>query len=273
MNSFEALRDPKLCAEVLEKIDIALEGRSPALHGGLRHPHRGHLPQRRALPAARFSVTHLTGPGCPVCVTHDAEVAAFLEAAARPGVILATFGDLMRVPGPDGGSLKEAKAAGARVEVVYSPFDALRIAADNPKDTVVFPGIGFETTAPAVAATIRAAREQGLANFLVMPFHKLVPPALEALLSDPSMTIEGFMLPGHVSAIIGLEPYGFVAERHGPAGGGHGVRAPGHAPGHPAHGRDEARRAKPRVINNYKRVVADEGNPKARAVLEEVYRP
>ena len=99
---------------------------------------------RSLLPA---TVTHLTGPGCPVCVTHDREVAAFLRLAEEPGVIIATFGDLMRVPGPDGRSLKHAQAEGARVSVVYSPLDALTLAADNPDATVVFLGVGFETTA------------------------------------------------------------------------------------------------------------------------------
>jgi hydrogenase expression/formation protein HypD len=216
------------------------------------------------------SVVHLTGPGCPVCVTHEAEVAAYLEMAGKPGVIVATFGDLMRVPGPGGASLKQAQAEGARIEVVYSPFDAIKIAQDHPQDKVLFLGIGFETTAPTVAATFKAAREQGLKNLLLMACHKLVPPALDALLSDPDMAIEAFMLPGHVSAIIGLEPYRPVAERYGlPA------VVTGFEPLDILQSillmLEMKRQGKPRVINNYKRVVADEGNPKARALLAEVF--
>ena len=157
-------------------------------------------------------VTHLSGPGCPVCVTHDAEVAAFLDLAGRDGVIIATFGDLLRVPGPGGRSLKHAQAQGARIEIVYSPLDALNIAAANPGDTVVFLGIGFETTAPTVAATLMMAEQRKLDNFCVLSLHKLVPPVLRALLDDKDgCGVQAFLLPGHVSTILGLEPYGFLA--------------------------------------------------------------
>ena len=160
-------------------------------------------------------VTHLSGPGCPVCVTHDAEVAAFLDLAGRDGVIIATFGDLLRVPGPGGRSLKHAQAQGARIEIVYSPLDALNIAAANPGDTVVFLGIGFETTAPTVAATLMMAEQRKLDNFCVLSLHKLVPPVLRALLDDKDgCGVQAFLLPGHVSTILGLEPYGFLASEY-----------------------------------------------------------
>ena len=271
MNSSDALRDPALCREILDRIEEAMQGQSLRFME-VCGTHTVALFRSGVHSLLPKSVVHLTGPGCPVCVTHESEVAAYLELAKRGDVIIATFGDLMRVPGPGGDSLKKAQAEGARVEVVYSPFDALDVAARHPGDKVVFLGIGFETTAPTVAATVRVARERGLGNFFVLPFHKLVPPAMDALLSDPNMAIEGFMLPGHVSAIIGLEPYRPLAEKYS---------IPSVVAGFEPLDLLQAilllaemkRQGKPRVVNNYKRVVADEGNPKARSVLYEVYQP
>jgi hydrogenase expression/formation protein HypD len=204
-------------------------------------------------------------------VTHDSEVAAFLELAGK-NAIITTFGDLMRVPGPDKKTLKSAQAEGARVKVVYSPFDALKIAQDNPNDKVVFLGVGFETTAPAIAATVKVAREQGISNFSVLCFHKLVPPALGALVGDPELQVQAFLLPGHVSAIIGVEPYRFLAGKHGlPA-----VVA-GFEPVDILQAlymfvtmRNEG---KIEVVNAYTRVVSDEGNPKAMSVMNEIFSP
>jgi len=271
LNSFEALRDPERCKAVLSQIEEALQGQTLRFME-VCGTHTVALFRSGVHSLLPSSVVHLTGPGCPVCVTHESEVAAYMELAERPDVIIATFGDLMRVPGPGGSTLKKAQAEGARVEVVYSPFDALAVAAKNPGDKVVFLGIGFETTAPTVAATLRLAREQGLTNFFVMPFHKLVPPALDVLLSDPAMAIEGFMLPGHVSAMIGLKPYAPLADTYG---------IPAVVAGFEPLDLLQAillmaemkRQGKPRVINNYKRVVADEGNPKALSILYEVYKP
>lgn len=271
MNSFEALRDPERCKAVLAQIEEAMQGQTLRFME-VCGTHTVALFRTGVHSLLPPSVVHLTGPGCPVCVTHESEVAAYMELAARTDVIIATFGDLMRVPGPGGSTLKKAQAEGARVEVVYSPFDALAVAANNPGDKVVFLGIGFETTAPTVAATVRLAKQQGLTNFFVMPFHKLVPPALDALLSDPAMAIEGFMLPGHVSAMIGLAPYAPLADKY---------RIPAVVAGFEPLDLLQAvllmaemkRQGKPRVINNYKRVVADEGNPKALSILYEVYKP
>lgn len=222
---------------------------------------------RSLLPAA---VTHLSGPGCPVCVTHDREVAAYMELAAKEGVIIATFGDLMRVPGPGGKSLKEAQAQGARVQVVYSPHDALDLAQKHPADKVVFLGVGFETTAPAVAATVQMARAARLANFYVLSFHKLVPPALRILLEDSDSAIDAFLLPGHVSTILGIEPYSFVATEFGKPG-----IVGGFDPADilqslllmvEALGSGEAA-----IINQYKRMVSDRGSPKAQRIMGEVF--
>lgn len=148
----------------------------------------------------------LSGPGCPVCVTAQGDIDMVLELAKNRNVILATFGDMIRVPGTDS-SLQEERSRGADVRVVYSPLDALALARQNPEREVVFLGIGFETTAPTVAVAVEIAAEEGLKNFTVWSLHKIVPPALEVILSDPELKVDALICPGHVSAIIGIEPY------------------------------------------------------------------
>jgi hydrogenase expression/formation protein HypD len=266
----QKLNDPKLCRSLLRSIEEELS--SPFRFMEVCGTHTVAIFQSGLRSMLPPQIVHISGPGCPVCVTHESEVAAFLEAVNRPDVILATFGDLMRVPGPGGRSLKTAQADGARVKVVYSPIDSLRIARENPGDKVIFLGVGFETTAPTVAATIKVARQEGIRNFSVLSFHKLVPPAMRALLSDPEISVEGFLLPGHVSAIIGLEPYRFIAENHGvPAVIG------GFEPVDILQAMLIMIRQKndclAEVVNNYRRIVADEGNARAREVMGEVFTP
>ena len=147
-------------------------------------------------------LTLLSGPGCPVCVTPASHINAFLAAARLPQVTIATFGDLIRVPGSEG-SLASARAQGARVEIVYSPIDALTLAQAEPERTVVFPAIGFETTAPTIPATILQAERLGIENFRIIAAAKTMPQALEALMADPELQVDGLLCPGHVSAIIG----------------------------------------------------------------------
>lgn len=156
----------------------------------------------------------LSGPGCPVCVTSNKNIDEALEAALLPDVILTTFGDMLRVPGSKT-SLAEAKAEGADVRIVYSTMDAVDIAKANPDKEVVFFGIGFETTAPTVAAAILKADREGIKNFSIIGTHKLIPEAMRALITDQEIGVQGFICPGHVSAIIGLEPYLFIAEEYG----------------------------------------------------------
>jgi hydrogenase expression/formation protein HypD len=156
----------------------------------------------------------VSGPGCPVCVTSAYDIGRALALATMPGVILATFGDMMRVPGP-GGTLSQAVAGGATVKVVYSPLDALQLAVANRDKKVVFLGVGFETTSPVVAASVLMAKERGIDNFYVLSMHKLIPPALKALVEMEDFSIDGFILPGHVSAILGTEGYAFLAEEYG----------------------------------------------------------
>ncbi|OXS30272.1 MAG: hydrogenase formation protein HypD [Desulfovibrio sp. MES5] len=267
----QAFQDPQLCRGLLDRLNRALDGRSMRFME-VCGTHTVAIFQSGLRSLLPDTVAHLSGPGCPVCVTHDAEVAAFLDLAERDRVIIATFGDLLRVPGPGGRSLKHAQAQGARVEIVYSPLDALTLAEQNPGDTVVFLGIGFETTAPTVAATLLTARQRKLENFCVLSLHKLVPPALRALLDDSQCAVEAFLLPGHVSTILGLEPYAFLAEKY---------RVPGVVGGfQPADillalcmMAEQIRDNAPAVVNAYPRAVGDAGNPRARALLDQFFTP
>lgn len=154
------------------------------------------------------NIQMLSGPGCPVCVTSAAHIDTFVWLAKEPGVRLAVFGDLMRVPGSSG-SLADAVSEGARVDVVYSPVDALRLATENQDDIVVLAGIGFETTVPSVAATIIAARNSNIKNFKVFSTHKVMMPALNTLFAgeDKKGKTDGLLCPGHVSAITGTDIY------------------------------------------------------------------
>ncbi len=265
----ERFRDPALCHDLLRRLEDELTGELRFME--VCGTHTVAIFQSGLRSLLPKNVVHLSGPGCPVCVTHEAEVNAFLDLAGKPGVIIATFGDLMRVPGRGGRNLKTAQAEGARVAVVYSPIDALALARKHPDDTVVFLGVGFETTAPTVAGTVLLAREEGLANFKVLSFHKLVPPALEVLLADDRARIDAFILPGHVSTIIGLEPYQFIASRYGKP-----AVITGFEPADIllslvflAHCRREGRAE---VRNFYRRAVSDEGNKQARAMMSRVFR-
>lgn len=163
---------------------------------------------RRALnPQLRL----ISGPGCPVCVTPQEELDAAIHLARNPGVTVATFGDMLRVPGSST-SLEKIAAAGGDVRVVYSPLEALRLAEQNPQRTVVFLGVGFETTAPLIAAAVITARKRGIANFSVLPLLKTIPEALRFIASAPDIQVDGFLLPGHVSTIIGVQPYEFLVK-------------------------------------------------------------
>ncbi len=153
----------------------------------------------------------VSGPGCPVCVTAQRHIDAAIEIASRPGVILATYGDMLRVPGRLG-SLERLRADGAQVRVVHSTRTAVELARANPTQTVVFLGVGFETTAPATAVALLEADRGGVENFCVVMCHKLVVPAMTALLDAGDVPLDGFLAPGHVSVILGADAYRPVAE-------------------------------------------------------------
>lgn len=156
------------------------------------------------------TITLLSGPGCPVCVTSIIDLDKAIMLAGYNDVILVTFGDMMRVPGTFS-SLEQEKANGRDIRVVYSCLDALEIAVKNPKKRVVFFGVGFETTSPSIASSIIEAKQRRIENFCVFSVHKLIPSALAALLSGGEVKVGGFILPGHVSTIIGSYPYEFIA--------------------------------------------------------------
>lgn len=152
------------------------------------------------------TISLLSGPGCPVCVTTQQEIDTFIELSRQEGVIVATFGDLIRVPGSES-SLQKEQAGGGDIRIVYSTLDALAIAEKNPHKTVVFLGIGFETTAPTIAASLISAKQKGIDNYCVFCAHKLVPSAITSLVNSKVVHVDGFILPGHVSVIIGAKAY------------------------------------------------------------------
>lgn len=159
------------------------------------------------------TISLLSGPGCPVCVTDRKEIDAFIELSKIDDVIITTFGDLLKVPGTKS-SLQKERAEGKDIRIVYSTFDAVEIAENNPDKKVIFLGIGFETTAPTIAASILSANNMSLKNYFVFSAHKLVPPALDSLMKNKDIAINGFILPGHVSVIIGTKAYLPFFERY-----------------------------------------------------------
>ncbi len=213
----------------------------------------------------------LSGPGCPVCVTHDRFLEHALAIAATPGTLICTFGDMLRVPGR-GGSLETARATGANVQVVYSPLDALAAARQHPELRVVFLGIGFETTAPTTAGALLEAARDGVGNFLVLSAHKTMPNALAALLTSGEVNIDGFLMPGHVSVITGTHIYDAVArDLHRPAVVT-GFEAEELLAGILAALRMIAE-GRAEVVNAYASTVTADGNRKAREILHEVFEP
>lgn len=203
----------------------------------------------------------VSGPGCPVCVTAQRHIDAAIELAANHNVVLATYGDMMRVPGRLG-SLERLRANGARVRMVNSARTALQIARDQPGDEVVFLGVGFETTAPATAATVLEARRDGVGNFSVLMCHKLVVPAMLALLRTGDVPLDGFLCPGHVSVIIGSSAYRPVVEEHRKS-----CVVAGFEPEQMLRGlvhlTRQAATGRPALENVYPAVVKENGNPAA----------
>lgn len=221
---------------------------------------------RELMPA---SITLTSGPGCPVCVTSTAEIDTFIMAAGIKDSIITSYGDMLRVPGSRS-SLQEAKAGGADIRMVYSSLDSLAIARENPTRQVIFLGIGFETTTPTVAAAILAAEQQGLTNFSVVAAHKLMPPALDGLLSDPDIRIDGLICPGHVSIMLGARAYQPFVDRY---------QVPcviaGFEPVDILEAvvrlAKQAMEKKPQVEVAYRRAVSPDGNTKAMGIMQQVF--
>jgi hydrogenase expression/formation protein HypD len=209
------------------------------------------------------------GPGCPVCVIPMGRVDDAIAIAETPGVIFTSFGDMMRVPGSNG-NLLGAKARGADVRFVYSPLDALQIAVENPERAVVFFAVGFETTAPSTAVTLLHARSEGVTNFHVFSNHVTIVPPIKAILESPDLRLDGFLGPGHVSTVVGNRPYRFVPEKYGKP-----IVTAGFEPLDILQAivmlLEQIRDGRCEVENQYSRVVRDEGNPRALAILAEVF--
>jgi hydrogenase expression/formation protein HypD len=209
------------------------------------------------------------GPGCPVCVIPMGRVDDGIALARQDGVIFTCFGDMMRVPG-SAGSFLDAKADGADIRMVYSPLDALRIAKNNPDRDVIFFAIGFETTAPSTALTLKRARQEAVPNFFCMCNHVTIVPPLRALLDSPDLRLDGFIGPGHVSTVVGARPFEFI-----PADYGKPVVVSGFEPLDVLQSvqmiLEQLREGRCEVENQYKRVVPWDGNLRALEVMSEVF--
>lgn len=268
MKHIDEYRNPRLAGGLLK----AIRQRAKALHRDVHlmeicgsHTHaigqhgiKGLLPE---------TVKLLSGPGCPVCVTAESDIERCLYLASQPDVIVASFGDMLRVPASSGSSLQELRARGSDVRIVASPLEALKLARENPERPVVFLGVGFETTAPAVAASLITAGL--LPNFTLLSLHKLMPPALAALLADASLKVDGFICPGHVSVITGTPAYAAVVAARRAA------VITGFEPIDILEGiyllLGQLLEERYAVEIQYKRLVQPEGNPKALAIMQTVF--
>ncbi|MDJ0782148.1 MAG: hydrogenase formation protein HypD [Desulfosarcinaceae bacterium] len=267
--NFEAFRDPDLAKGLITQ--IRSRSRRPIRLMEVCGTHTVALFRSGVRSLLPDTIGLLSGPGCPVCVTAQGEIDAFVALAQRPDTIVATFGDLLRVPG-SGTTLQAAKGEGADVRIVYSAVDALAFARDNPEKEVVFLGVGFETTAPTIAAAIFSARQSGCMNFSIAAAHKTVPAALGALLGRSDLKVDGLLLPGHVSVMIGVAGYRpFFNASQMPSA------ITGFEPTDLLMGIAELvtqiETGRPRLYNAYPRAVTEGGNPKAMALLEQVFAP
>jgi hydrogenase expression/formation protein HypD len=213
----------------------------------------------------------VAGPGCPVCVTPRDYLDRAMAMARTHRVLLTTFGDMVLVPGRKG-TLADLRSTGHGVEVVYSPLDALRLAREHPEEDVVFLAVGFETTAPAVAAVLLQAYDEGVGNFSVLSALKTMPPVLKELVATDDLSIDGFLLPGHVSMVLGSQPFAFLAEEHEKA-----CVIAGFEPADILQAvllaADKIQRQNYGVEIQYRRAVRPEGNVRAREVMLTAFEP
>ena len=264
---FSAFKDPKLARGLIETIH-----RLAPEHATLMEVCGTHT-----VAIARNGIRDLmpeglrlaSGPGCPVCVTCNRDIDTVIALARIPNVTITTFGDMTRVPGSTSSLLAE-QAAGRSVEIVYSPLDALAFAKAHLEREVVFVGVGFETTTPLVAMAIKRAKAMGLSNFTVFAAHKNMPGALELLVGDPTLELDALILPGHVSTIIGAEPYRFLAEKYGIPGVITGFEPVDVLQGIAMLVR-QLHEGRAEIEIAYARGVMPEGNPVALAAIDEVF--
>ena len=261
-------KNPELTKETLKRLEDLAEGKLYTFMEvcGTHTVSIARYGFRSLLPK---NITLLSGPGCPVCVSANKDLDMAIALSKEEDIILTTFGDMMRVPGSST-SLAKEKAKGADVRVCYSPLDAIQIAKDNPEKEVVFAGVGFETTAPIVASAAIEAHEEGLENFSVLSVHKTMPNALEAIVNDKELGLDGLILPGHVSVITGIKPYYFLADTY---------HIPGVVTGFEPLDIllgiyelvDMVKHDRPAIKNAYTRGVRDEGNIAAQNIISEVF--
>ncbi len=269
MRYVDEFRDPEAARRLLADIATLAAGQPPRklmeVCGG--HTHAIYRHGIEALLPDSIELVH--GPGCPVCVIPMGRVDDAIAIASTDGVTLCCFGDMMRVPGGRS-SLLDAKARGADVRVVYSPLDALALAEREPQLDVVFLAVGFETTAPSTAVTLLQARERQVENFSVFCNHVTIVPPLKAILDSPGLELDGFLGPGHVSTVIGTRPYRFVPEEYGRP-----LVTAGFEPVDILQAvlmlLRQLEEGRCEVENQYRRVVADAGNPRALELLRQVF--
>ena len=268
MKYVDDFRDPRLIKKAAEKINQVMPQRELKIMEvcGSHTQSFCRFGLKKLLPD---NLKFISGPGCPVCVSHQSFIDNAVDLAKKPDVVIATFGDMLRVPGSNS-SLEKERALGANIQILYSPLDSLKIAKRNFNKQVVFLGVGFETTAPVIALSILAAKKEGLENLSYLCALKLMPPAMEYLLKDRMVDIDAFLCPGHVSTIIGTKPYEFITKKY---------KIPccvaGFEPLDILEGiyllLKQINGSKPAVSNQYSRVVKKGGNPKARRIISEVF--
>ncbi len=267
MKYLQEFRDPQLARTLLDRIAATVTRPWTVMEicGGQTHAIMRHGIDQLLPPG----ITLVHGPGCPVCVTPLETIDRALAVAARPEVIFTSFGDMLRVPGSRD-DLFRVRSRGGDVRMVASPLEALKLAREHPDREVVFLAVGFETTAPGNAMAVKQAAAEGLANFSEIVSHVLVPPAMEAILAAPDNRVQGFLAAGHVCAVMGWQQYEPLAARYGVP-----IVPTGFEPLDILEGLLEVvmllEAGEAKVVNRYRRAVRREGNPAARAVMDEVY--
>lgn len=267
MKYLKEYRDPVLARKILDEIrrTVTRPWSIMEVCGGQTHS----LVKNGIIDVLPSEITMIHGPGCPVCVTPIHLIDAAIDLAMRPNVILCSFGDMLRVPGSNQ-NLLEAKAQGADVRILYSPLEAVAIAKDNPTKEVVFFAVGFETTAPANALSLVHAKREGITNYSILASHVLVPPAIKAVINDPLSKIDGFLAAGHVCTIMGNGQYYPLASEYKVP-----IVVTGFEPIDVIQGIlmvvKQLESGTYEVENQYSRIVREEGNKEARAIIEQVF--
>jgi hydrogenase expression/formation protein HypD len=269
MKFIDEFHQPELARSLVSKIKHLMKGRNAITLMEVCGTHTMSIFRfgiRSLLPA---NIRLLSGPGCPVCVTPNHYLDQAIAYSRLPGVIITTFGDMMRVPGSSS-SLEMERSQGRDIRIVYSTLDAIKVAEQNPDKKVIFLGVGFETTSPTIASSMLQAQKDGLENYFILCAHKLIPPAMKALVTEGEVKVDGFICPAHVSTIIGMEPYRPLAESYNTP-----CVITGFEPLDILQGIymliRQMEEGNPRVENQYSRAVRPEGNIKARKLLDEVF--